>query len=89
MTEIKESVPKSLYDGERHRADRCEAALRAALARAEQAEVQLAGCGVAALGGIGDRFPVAKKGDYGWSQSYEDVVLLRTRFEELVRRSNA
>lgn len=30
----------------------------------EQLQVQLAGCGVAALGGTKD---VAKRGDYGWS----------------------
>ncbi len=44
-------------------------------ARTEKAEVQLAGCSVAALGGS----PEAKMGDYGWNASYRDVVNLRQR----------
>lgn len=45
-----------------------------------QLDVQLAGCGVAALGGIKD---VAKKGDYGWSPAYQDILDLRKKFESL------
>ena len=46
----------------------------------EQLQVQLAGCGVAALGGTSDP---AKQGDYGWSPAYQDVLDLRIRFEKL------
>lgn len=51
-------------------------------AEKEQLQVQLSGCGVATLGytkGNND----AKKGDYGWSQSFEDVKTLRARVKEL------
>jgi hypothetical protein len=50
--------------------------------RAERAEVQLAGCGAAALGWAkGEQ--AAKQGDYGWSASYQDVVNLREQVERL------
>lgn len=44
----------------------------------EQLRVQLAGCGMAALGIIKGK-SLAKKGDYGWSLAYQDVVKLRKR----------
>lgn len=46
----------------------------------EQLRVQLAGCGVAALGHTSDP---ANPGDYGWSPSYEDTLKLRLRFDAL------
>lgn len=51
----------------------------------EQLRVQLAGCGVAALGyakGKND----CKKGDYGWSQSFEDVKNLWNKYIVLTKK---
>lgn len=47
----------------------------------ERLRTQLAGCSVAALGGI----PVAWKGSYGWSPAYQDVLDLREKYEVLQR----
>lgn len=46
----------------------------------EQLRVQLAACGVAALGSPGG---VAQPGDYGWSDSYQLVVNLYARYRAL------
>jgi hypothetical protein len=51
--------------------------------RAERAEVQLAGCGAAAMGAVEPRAPEAKPGDYGWSPAYADVVKIRREVEQL------
>jgi len=46
----------------------------------EKLQAQLAGCSVAALGGTDT---VVKQGDYGWSASYQDVLELRLKYEQL------
>lgn len=53
-------------------------------AEVERLQVQLAGCGAAALGATKDP---ATKGEYGWSPAYQDVLNLRLEVESL-RRSN-
>ena len=50
----------------------------------EQLRTQLAGCSVAALGHIKNP---AKKGDYGWSPAYQDVLDLRKNYERLATPS--
>lgn len=47
---------------------------------AEQLRVQLAGCSVAAMGGTTNP---AKRGDYGWSPAYQNVLDLRIKLDEL------
>lgn len=51
--------------------------------RASRAEVQLAGCSMAALGAISDP---AKPEDWGWSAAYQDVLELRRKYEALLSR---
>lgn len=46
--------------------------------RIEQLECQLAGCMTAATGWAKDP---PRQGDWGWSKSFQDVLELRTRFE--------
>jgi hypothetical protein len=52
----------------------------------DQLRVQLAGCSVAANGGINSP---AKKGDYGWSPAYQAVLDLRLSYEKLLKEKNA
>ena len=47
----------------------------------DQLRVQLAGCGVAAKGGIDEKH-LALPDDYGWSPDYQDVVDLRRAYEK-------
>lgn len=57
-------------------------ALTEANGEAEQLRAQLAGCGVAALGGTSPEH-VAKPGDYGYSASYGYVLALRRKYDAL------
>ena len=61
----------------------CADALHKVCTDRERLEVQLAGCGAAAMGAVEPRAEEAKPGDYGWSPSYGDVVTIRHELEEL------
>lgn len=58
--------------------------LREANESVEQLRVQLAGCSVAALGGVSEG-QLVERGSYGWSASYEDVFHLRLNYEQLLK----
>ena len=49
-------------------------------AEVEQQRVQLAACSVAVYGGTKDP---AKRGDYGWSVTYQDVLDLRIKYDAI------
>ncbi len=51
--------------------------------QAEQLQTQLAGCSAAALGWTKEPL---KRGDYGWSPAYKNVLELRKKYEEQVKR---
>ena len=53
----------------------------------EQLRVQLAGCGVAALGYAKDKND-CNKGDYGWSASFQDVKDLWGKYTSLREQLN-
>lgn len=59
-----------------------ELAMKALSDQVEQLQVQLAGCGAAALGGI-EPAVRAVRGQYGWSVAYQDVLDLRLKYEKL------
>ena len=59
-----------------------ETEVKTVVERMERFEVQLAGCGVAALGGVSPYY-LAAPDSYGWSPAYADVVKLRLAFERL------
>jgi len=57
--------------------------LESTLREVEQLRVQLAGCSVAAQGGIRDP---AVEGQFGWSRAYQDVLELRQAYEDLLTK---
>ena len=64
-----------------------ESAVQAEREQVEQLRVQLAGCGVAAMGGTTDAVRV-KHGDYGHSASYEDVLAMRRKYDSERERAS-
>ena len=52
----------------------------------EHERVRLAGCSVVAHGNMISEQTCAKRGDYGWSPAYQDVLELRRAYEETALR---
>lgn len=73
---------RTLHDHVVDERDALQAKLDEMTERADRAETQLAGCGVAALGATSESH-VAKKGDWGWSASYGDVLTIRRQLDAL------
>lgn len=75
---------KAKAECEAHRANELGKVNNKLVEEAEQLRVQLAGCGVAALGHADG----LKCGDYGWSASFHDVLTLRARADRLQAEIN-
>jgi len=65
-------------------ADEADKVIERLRGRVERLDVQLAGCGVAAYGGTGDRV-IAKRDEYGWSDSYQATLDLRIKYDSATK----
>jgi predicted nucleic acid-binding Zn-ribbon protein len=65
--------------------ERLQSSLSVAQEEIEKLQVQLAGCGVAALGCTSPE-TICTQDQWGWSQSYQDVLDLRLKYDALQSR---